>query len=83
MNCKDKVFAFFADRKKEEGEGRDRWMNRWTYMLAMLGYCMGLGNLWRFPYLCYRWGGVLFFVPYLLSLLLVGIPIALLEITLG
>lgn len=58
-------------------------MNRATYFIAMLGYCMGLGNLWRFPYLCYRWGGILFFIPYLLSLFLVGIPISLLEITLG
>jgi SNF family Na+-dependent transporter len=49
----------------------------------MMGYCMGLGNLWRFPYLCYRWGGVLFFVPYLFSLFVIGIPISLLEITLG
>ena len=81
MSCKDKVFAIFEEKDKDKG--RDRWMSRWTYMLAMMGYCMGLGNLWRFPYLCYRWGGILFFVPYLLSLFLVGIPIALLEITLG
>jgi SNF family Na+-dependent transporter len=58
-------------------------MNRTTYIVAMMGYCMGLGNLWRFPYLCYRWGGMLFFIPYLFSLFVVGIPISLLEITLG
>ena len=49
----------------------------------MMGYCKGLGNLWRLPYLCYRWGGMLFFIPYLFSLFVVGIPISLLEITLG
>lgn len=62
---------------------RDRWMSRPTYILAMLGYAIGLGNLWRFPYLCYRWGGAVFLIPYLTSLILVGLPITLLETTLG
>lgn len=58
-------------------------MNRPTFVLAMLGYAIGLGNIWRFPFLCFRWGGIVFLVPYLLSLVLVGIPITLMEVTLG
>ena len=49
----------------------------------MVGYCVGLGNFWRFPYLCFRWGGALFFIPYWVCLLFIGIPVALMEMTLG
>lgn len=52
-------------------------------MLAAIGSAVGLGNFWRFPYLCYKWGGALFFVPYLLSLFLLGIPLLMLEFSLG
>ena len=83
MSIKERIFRFFAEEKKPQEEQRDRWINRTTYIIAMMGYCMGLGNLWRFPYLCYRWGGVLFFIPYFFALIVVGIPISLLEITLG
>lgn len=49
----------------------------------MLGFCMGLSNLWRFPYLCFRWGGVLFLIPYVSALLFLGIPMSLMEVILG
>lgn len=36
---------------------RGRWSAKLDYMLSMIGYCVGLGNIWRFPYLCMRNGG--------------------------
>lgn len=76
---------FFSDKKKEgdEPEQRERWMSRTTFILAMVGYAVGLGNFWRFPYLCYTWGGALFFIPYFVCLFFIGIPVTLMELALG
>ena len=64
-------------------QGRQRWKNRTTFILAAIGSAIGIGNFWRFPYLAYKHGGVIFFVPYLLALFLIGIPMLLLELSLG
>lgn len=58
-------------------------MNNLTFVLAAIGSAIGLGNFWRFPYLCYKWGGGLFFVPYLGSLFTLGLPMMILEFGLG
>ena len=45
-----------VEKKEEEGE-RDAWGAKTEYMLALIGYAVGIGNIWRFPYLCHRYGG--------------------------
>lgn len=42
---------------KDENIDRGNWTNKREYMLSMIGYAVGLGNVWRFPYLAYKNGG--------------------------
>ena len=51
--------------------------------MASIGSAVGLGNMWKFPYLCYKWGGAVFFIPYGICLLFLGIPMIMLEFSLG
>ncbi len=59
------------------------WNSRTGFLLAALGSAIGLGNIWRFPYMAYRNGGGAFLVPYLVALFVVGIPLLMLEFGLG
>src|SRR5690554_5466975 len=63
--------------------GREQWGTRAGFILAAMGSAVGLGNIWRFPYVAYENGGGAFFLPYLFALLTAGIPLLIMEFTIG
>lgn len=66
-----------------EEEERPAWNSKLQYILAQVGFSVGLGNVWRFPYLCQKNGGGAYLVPYLILLILIGIPLFFLELAVG
>ena len=59
------------------------WSSRWTFILAATGSAVGLGNIWKFPYITGENGGGAFVLVYLVCILLVGIPVMMAEVMLG
>lgn len=59
------------------------WASRWTFILAAVGSAVGLGNIWKFPYITGEYGGGAFVLVYLLCILSVGIPVMMAEVLLG
>jgi NSS family neurotransmitter:Na+ symporter len=62
---------------------RQYWPNQWIFILAAVGSAAGLGNLWRFPYQAFEYGGGAFVLAVLIGNLIIGIPLLLLEVGLG
>lgn len=62
---------------------RDGWDSKVEYFLAQVGFSVGLGNVWRFPYLCHQNGGGAFILLYVVLMVVVGVPLFFLELAAG
>ncbi|XP_054848887.1 orphan sodium- and chloride-dependent neurotransmitter transporter NTT5 [Eublepharis macularius] len=72
-----------VDLLLEEPSSRPAWGSKAQYILAQVGFSVGLGNVWRFPYLCHQNGGGAFLLLYFLLLFIIGIPLFFLELAAG
>ena len=64
-------------------ESRENWTSRSGFIIAAVGSAVGLGNIWRFPYIAYENGGGAFLIPYLIALITAGLPLLFLDYATG
>jgi len=64
-------------------ESRENWGSRSAFVLAAVGSAVGLGNVWRFPHECYSNGGSAFLIPYVIAMVVIGVPLLIMEFSLG
>ncbi len=69
--------------QSENNKGTARWSSRFAYILAATGAAVGLGNIWKFPYIMGENGGGAFVLVYLLCILFIGIPVMMAEVVIG
>ena len=71
------------EKEEKTHDIRGSWGNHLEFLLSSLGLAVGVGNVWRFPYIAYSNGGGSFLLPYVLILLFVGLPLLFQELAIG
>lgn len=69
--------------EEEDEYDRGQWGSKWEFVLSCVGLSVGIGNVWRFPYLAYENGGGAFLLPYFILLVFIGKPMYMMETALG
>uniref|UniRef100_A0AC34FFM6 Uncharacterized protein n=1 Tax=Panagrolaimus sp. ES5 TaxID=591445 RepID=A0AC34FFM6_9BILA len=69
--------------KRRSSIVRERWASKLEFLLAVIGYAVDLGNIWRFPSVCFKHGGGAFLIPYIIMLCISGLPMFYMELALG
>jgi NSS family neurotransmitter:Na+ symporter len=69
--------------EKVETKSRDTFKSQFGLIMSVAGLSIGLGNCWRFPYLCGKWGGGSFVFAYLVGSILIVVPLAIIEVSVG
>ncbi|KAF4120672.1 solute carrier family 6 (neurotransmitter transporter, GABA) member 1 [Geosmithia morbida] len=77
------VVNYLAPPPSKADDGRDQWPSRASFVLACMGGCAGMGNLLRYPSVVYNNYGLQWYIPYLLCVFLIAIPVLILEIAIG
>ncbi|EDW02594.1 sodium-dependent nutrient amino acid transporter 1 isoform X1 [Drosophila grimshawi] len=75
-----------VEEEEEEAKSKlpkEQWGNGLEFLFSCISLSVGLGNIWRFPYIAFQNGGGTFVIPYLIALLVIGRPVYYLEISLG
>jgi solute carrier family 6 (neurotransmitter transporter, GABA) member 1 len=83
MDAVKRVFNVLAPDAKKGEDGRDVFGSRTQFVLCAMGGAVGLGNLLRFPSIAFNNYGLQFFVPYLIALVFVALPVLVMEIAIG
>uniref|UniRef100_A0A3P9C8G7 Solute carrier family 6 member 18 n=1 Tax=Maylandia zebra TaxID=106582 RepID=A0A3P9C8G7_9CICH len=85
---KDRILPHrqLGELEVEEAGDRPKWDNKIQYLLTCIGFAVGLGNVWRVPYLCQSYGGGKqnsFLIPYVIALVFEGLPLLHMELAIG
>ncbi|XP_075973527.1 sodium-dependent nutrient amino acid transporter 1-like [Anticarsia gemmatalis] len=82
---KEQLATELTKSKTDDKPAKDRpqWDNQWEFLMSCISTSVGLGNVWRFPFVAYQNGGGAFLIPYIIVLLVIGKPMYYLETSLG
>jgi len=72
-----------VEGEEDEMREAEKFDHPAEYWLACIGYAVGFGNIWRFPYMAYTMGGVTFLIPYFISLFFIAMPMYMIETLFG
>ncbi|XP_037825305.1 sodium-dependent nutrient amino acid transporter 1 [Lucilia sericata] len=81
LNPKSKVTI--TSKENNDNKPKEQWGNEIEFLFSCISLSVGLGNIWRFPYIAFQNGGGAFVIPYLIVLLIIGRPVYYLEILVG